>query len=351
MLQAGLEMEKLSNLHTGLGMFCRNLGASLLELNPKDIHFQFYLPPNRLELFGKNCQILPQKTWHRWSFPRKYRTDVWHCLHQDSPYFPADGIPLLLTVHDLNFMQKYSGWRLESRKRRLGKMLEKSAAIVCISKATGRHLEEVFGLSTEDYRVVYNGNSLRHFPAERTVSQPDMKPFLLCLGVLSPRKNAHVLCGMMAHLPGMNLIIAGPQHGDYQKKILAEAHRMGVADRVILPGEVSEEEKYRLLMQMEGLVFPSLAEGFGLPVVEAMSLGKPVFLSGFGSMPEIGGAEAFYWENFDGMHMAEVVLSGLRKAALPEASAGLKKQAALFSWQKAALDYCEIYRSLLKRSF
>lgn len=346
----GLELEKTANLNTGLGQFCLNLTDNILKLAPQDMQFQAYLPAGQTGLFGSRLQVLPQKSWHRWKFPQKIRPDVWHCMHQDSVYHPEGKIPVLLTIHDLNFMQKYSGFRRELRKKKLGRMLEKSSALVCISRATGQHLEEVFGLSAADYQVIYNGNALKHFAPGRPASIGEGVPFLLNLGVLSPRKNAHVLCGMLAHLPGMHLVIAGPVHRDYHLRILAEARRYGVSGRIVLAGEVSEEEKFQLLSHTKGLVFPSLAEGFGLPVTEAMSLGKPVFLSRFGSLPEIGGDAAFYWENFDPESMAALVSEGLGKSSSDSFRDGLTRRAALFSWEQAASEYLDIYRRLAKIS-
>jgi glycosyltransferase involved in cell wall biosynthesis len=340
-----LEMEKTSGLHTGLGMFCYHLGKSLLARSVPDMEFGFYLPANRLDLFGSQELVIKQSPLHKMLFPSNILCDVWHCCHQDSPYFPGKDIPMVLTIHDLNFMQKYSGWRREYRKKKLGKMIDRASALVCISRQTGRHLEEVFGLSQEDYQVIYNGNCLSHFSGDEKSYYQRERPFLLCLGVLSPRKNAHVLCGMMAHIPEFDLILAGPPHSSYRLKIEEEARKHGVADRVIFAGEVDEEEKFRLYQNMEALVFPSLAEGFGLPVLEAMSMGKPVFLSRFGSLPEIGGEAAFYWDDFQPETMAQAVSSGMKRYDETGLEGILRSRAALFSWEKTAEDYIRLYQN------
>jgi glycosyltransferase involved in cell wall biosynthesis len=342
-----LDMEKTSRLQTGLGMFCLHLGKNLLVNAGPDLEFGFYLPDKQLKIFGDNALVFPQSPIHKFIFPSTIKTDVWHCSHQDSPYFPSDGTPLLLTIHDLNFMSRYSGYRREWRKRKLGRMLDRARALVCISEQTGRHLEEVYGLSSADYSVIYNGNCLSTFPGiEKSRFQRD-RPFLLCIGVLSARKNAHVLCAMLANLPEFDLILAGPAHGDYIKKIVDEAQKWGIKERLIFAGEVNDEDKFRLFQNMEGLLFPSLAEGFGLPVVEAMSLGKPVFLSRSGSLPEIGGEVAFYWNDFEPGSMAELVLKGLEIHQNERASEKLKARAARFSWSKTALDYIQVYKDLV----
>jgi glycosyltransferase involved in cell wall biosynthesis len=341
-----LEMEKTTRLRTGLGMFCFHLGKNLIEQSPSDLEFGFYLPENQVNLFGNYPLVFRQNPVHKFFFPASLQPDVWHCCHQDSAYYPRSGSSIVLTVHDLNFMQKYSGWRREYRKKKLGKMLGRASALVCISKQTGLHLEEVYGLGPDDYRVIYNGSSLSHFPGAAKSPFQRERPFLLCIGVMSPRKNAHVLCGMLANLPDYDLILAGPPHSDYRQKIEDEALKFGVSDKVIFAGEVSEEEKYRLYQNMEALVFPSLAEGFGLPVTEAMSLGKPVFLSRFGSLPEIGGVLANYWDNFEAVEMAKVVSIGLKQHHEMGRAEGLKERAALFNWDKTAEEYIRLYRSL-----
>ena len=341
-----LEMEKTRVLQTGLGMFCFHLGKNLLEKAGSGEEIGFYLPENRQQLFGSEALTFVQKAHHKLFFSADTGADVWHCCHQDSPYYPGRKTPMVLTIHDLNFMQKYRGWRREYRKKKLGRMLERSSALVCISRETGRHLEEVYSLNQSDYQVIHNGNCLSHFPGSAASKFQRNRPYFLCIGVLSARKNAHVLCGMMARFPEYDLILAGPTQPDYLKTVSEEAEKSGIKKQLILAGEVSEEEKYRLYQNTEALLFPSLAEGFGLPVTEAMSLGKPVFLSRSGSLPEIGGDEANYWDSFHPDEMAKVVAEGLIRFKEENQREKLMARAALFSWEKAAEDYLCLYKSL-----
>jgi len=349
LIRVCLEMEKTQSLNTGLGMFCFHLGQALLKQENSDLAYSFFLPENRNGLFGINQQYWIQHAWHKLKIPTKMASDVWHCMHQDSAYFPTKRTPIVLTVHDLNFLSRYSGIRLQYRKDKMARMLDRSSAIVCISRQTGKDLEENYGLKPEDYQVIYNGNALQNFAGNVRAKSQKQRPFLLNIGVLSPRKNAHVLCGMMAFLPDLDLVIAGPTHSSYTSKILEEARKWKVQERVILAGEVSEEEKYRLYQNMEGLVFPSLAEGFGLPVVEAMSLGKSVFLSRMGSLPEIGGELAHYFPNFEPEEMAGILSRGLKNDKLnSEIKEQLITRSDLFTWDNAARGYADIYRSLGK---
>ena len=91
---------------------------------------------------------------------------------------------------------------------------------------------------------------------------------------------------------------------EYEARILEIAKKIGVADRLVMTGLISEEQKYRYLKECSLFVFPSIAEGFGLPVIEAMAFGKKVLLSRHTCLPEIGGDHAYYLDS-DGEEFIE----------------------------------------------
>jgi glycosyltransferase involved in cell wall biosynthesis len=100
-----------------------------------------------------------------------------------------------------------------------------------------------------------------------------------------------------------------------EKEVMEAAKKFGVEDRVKLIGPATEEEKYWYYKNCEAFLFPSYAEGFGLPVIEAMYHGKPVFISDKTSLPEVGGDAAYYFRNFEPEYMQEVFKEGMRDYA------------------------------------
>jgi len=152
----------------------------------------------------------------------------------------------------------------------------------------------------------------------------------------------------MKHFPNHHLIIAGNNQTDYGSEILHEINKLGLNDRVILPGKINAEEKQWLYAHCEAFLFPSLAEGFGMPVIEAMKTGSPVFLSQYTSLPEIGGPLAFYFHKFEPEDMAQTINSGLEKVNQnPEHfSEEIKHYANKFNWQNCVSQYIELYNSI-----
>ncbi len=119
---------------------------------------------------------------------------------------------------------------------------------------------------------------------------------------------------------------------------------MGITDNVYQTGPVDEATKSWLYTHCEAFLFPSLSEGFGLPVVEAMSVGKPVFLSRLTSLPEIGGHEAVYFDSFEPESVVETLRAGMREYYDdPLKAQRLQWQARRFRWENTAKQYWKLY--------
>jgi len=355
-------MDKLKEPNNGLGQFSLHLGRALLEIDDPELRLVCLLPHNRRNLFeGYNAAFqdlspLRKEAIYRWVRHagrllrlrgRSYA--LWHATNQEAGYLPFDErVPVILTIHDLNFLRERGPDEFEGRLRTLQAVVDRAAAVTTISEFSASEIDRHVDLGGKPLHVIYNG-----VPA---VEHPDPYPpaavpegrFVLAIGRVAPKKNFHVLPGMMKRLPGLRLVVVGNRKGGYGGEIEKQAAAHGVNDRVVLTGAVTDGERCWLYRNAEALLVPSLTEGFGLPVVEAMSLGKPVFMSNSTSLPEVGGAEGFYWDNYDPDHMAVLFRDGMAAfGADPRYPDRLRANAARFTWKRAAAAYHRLYRSVI----
>jgi glycosyltransferase involved in cell wall biosynthesis len=117
---------------------------------------------------------------------------------------------------------------------------------------------------------------------------------------------------------------------------------------VKLLGPVSAENKYWYLKNCSAFLFPSLAEGFGIPPIEAMHFGKPVFLSTKTSLPEIGGQYAYYFDDFNPENMCKVFDAGMKHYSQTNPKSLIIRHADQFNWEKSAKAYRKVYESVLQ---
>ena len=116
----------------------------------------------------------------------------------------------------------------------------------------------------------------------------------------------------------------------------------GLSERFFLTGTIPESHKLWYYKHASAFIFPSLLEGFGLPVAEAMSMGLPLFISDKTSLPEIGGEDAYYFDNFDPQSMRDIFISGMNDFSL-EKKNRLIERSKMFDWKIAANKYLDIY--------
>jgi glycosyltransferase involved in cell wall biosynthesis len=143
------------------------------------------------------------------------------------------------------------------------------------------------------------------------------------------------------------LIIAGiTSSEEYKEKIIEEAKKISVENRLVFTGAISDNDKQWYLQNCEAFLFPSLAEGFGLPVIEAMQYGVPVILSTSTALPEIGGEDAYYFSNFNPVSMQNDLVEFLNDYKNnPEKKQRIINRSKQFDWNTVAKKYLDVYRS------
>jgi glycosyltransferase involved in cell wall biosynthesis len=345
-----IDTERLRDPFSGLGQFCRHLGHELVRQQPPYARLTFLVPPAQRGVFGPGVAYRSAgplaKVWVSGQF------GVWHHTHQDPAVGPGPGsrARVVLTIHDLNFLSRadLSPARKTRKLATLQRHIDRADALTAISHYTAGQVRQYLSLAPDrPLPVIHNGvaNLTALVPPDRPAFlPPSAEPFFLFLGVIQPKKNVRVLLPLLHAFPDRHLVLAGPNNHPYARQLRAEAERLGVSARLWMPGAVDEPTKAWLYAHCDAFLFPSLAEGFGLPVVEAMQWGKPVFVANATSLPEIGGPDAFFFTALEPDAMAQTIRDGLQHMAQdPLWADRLVRRAAGFSWERAAAAYWQVY--------
>jgi glycosyltransferase involved in cell wall biosynthesis len=348
------DCERMKYPHTGLYHFCWELGQELLlQSKGTGLEIDLYAKKKVQQKFKTNPGFLEQTALHKFIMPKLDQWGLWHATHQATDYYPGNEIiSTVLTVHDLNFLQETHRSKLKKSREldKLQRKLDKADRVVAISEFVAQELKQNMQIETANLQVIYNGCNIN---LQQGLSQPKVKPpgdFLFTIGTVLPKKNFQTLPALLQNNQ-MQLVIAGGIHDKQtQQKILDQATALGVDNRVIFTGPITEAEKNWYYQHCRAFVFPSLMEGFGLPVVEAMAFGKPLFLSTLTSLPEIGGEIAFYFQSFEPQQMQDDLAKGLQQYdANPAMMEQIKSRASLFSWKASAKSYLETYQQILNQ--
>ena len=268
-----IEMEKLKNPNSGVGQVCLNLGKQFQLNNTENLKLDFYLPKLQKNIFGEQFNYTEHTPLHKLLPISSTKYDVWHCLHQDSHYLPNNkNTKFILTILDLNFLGKYKGAKQKRKLKSLQKKVNKASVITVISKFTEFIVRENLQLNNKPVHVIYLGNTLKIIENAPKPAFVEFDDFIFTIGIISHKKNFHTLLPLLQNNKKLHLVIAGDNSSDYAQQIIKTAEQNGISERVHCPGTIDDVTKYWLYKNCKAFAFPSLAEGFGLPVVDAMSL-------------------------------------------------------------------------------
>ena len=275
-----VDMHRLKqNPFNGLYTFSYNLGKSLAALPSGNMKLNFYLPKDKFGIFGEKAAYKAHHSIDKFYMPGTSKFDVWHATTTISWYKPFNKkTKFIFTIHDLNFLIEEA--ENVARNKRMLKLIQqrvdRADHITGISQYALETAAQHLNLHDKPRTVIYNGCNVNDFPLFDSPRYRPLKPFLFAIGLVQPRKNFHLLPALLKG-NDYELIIAGLNHFDYKNVVEMEIKKQDVAARVKLTGPITEEEKYWYYKNCTAFLFPSFAEGFGLPAIEAMHFGKPVF--------------------------------------------------------------------------
>ncbi len=363
-MRIGIDFTSAARERAGIGRYARELVRALARRDSPHT-FVLFIPRDALadlvrwewpRHFALVRAPLTERAlaalWHRVRLPLPVeafigRTDVFY-----SPDFllpPTLARRTLVTVHDLSYVRVPECFP-EVLKRYLNQSVPRAVRradlVLADAESTRRDIVEVYAASPEKVRVLYSGVDPRFAPAIPAEEQQRVRtrlglvrPYLLSVSTIQPRKNYARLIEAFARLKTeCDLVIAGGKGWMYDE-VYDAVDRLGLKERVRFAGFVSDEDLPALYAGATLFVYPSLYEGFGLPVAEAMACGVPVVSSDASSLPEVAGDAALYFDPRSVEAMAAALERALGDAEWRE-GARVRGRARIkpFTWDRAAQE-------------
>lgn len=350
-----VDLSSLKRLYSGLGQIAMGYGQYFQEnykAQSSPYELTLLLPRSYFGAFGNEVNYVSSSALvrrHLYDLFSAY--DVWHSIHQLSYYKPRSSrTKVILTIHDLNYLYEKNQSSVKRYHNRIQHKIERADVIACISEFTRKEVESKLQMMNKTVRVIYNKVPM----LDQTMTLPPrfevQTPFFFTLGVIKKKKNFHTLLDVMKLMPERHLYIVGQgaenHKNEYAQYMFQRIKQEGITN-VSLHAPISHAEKTWMYQHCQAFLFPSLYEGFGIPVIEAMQFEKPVFTSAETSLKEIGDKYVYFWHDFHPQSMKETIEKGMHEfyndASLGEEA---KKYARAFSTDRHFKQYEEIYATL-----
>jgi glycosyltransferase involved in cell wall biosynthesis len=375
-LKIGIDFTSASRERAGIGRYARELIRALSRIDhdnqyvlfvPSDAHdelLRFDWSPNFKIVHAPINERYLAALWHRARVPLFVEAFIGPVDVFYSPDFllpPTLARRTLVTVHDLSYVRVpecFPAPLLNYLNNSVPRAVNRANVILADAASTQRDVNDVYRVPLEKIKVLYSGVDPRFNPNVSTESQARVrelthgKPYLLSVSTIQPRKNYVRLIEAFAKIANSELGIASSQYairntqlviaggrGWMFEQVFQTVERLGLQDRVIFPSFFSDDDLSALYAGATLFVYPSLYEGFGLPVVEAMACGVPIVSSNASSLPEVGGDAVLYFDPRNVDAMVDAMQRALSDESLrAQMRAKGFEQVKQFSWDKAARE-------------
>lgn len=371
-MKIAIDASRAVNEKAGIGRYALELVKKLVEIDQKNEYLLLFSfvksDPLKLKIIksfkGPNVSTkiykipgnVKEKVWG-WKIPWfKYllgKADVFYA----PSFFEVNlglKIPQVVTIYDLTtfLFPEHRGQEVSGRlNRRTRQACRKAAKIIAISEATGKDLVEKLKVAAAKIKVIYPGRNALAKPVKNLPASLKRGAYILSVGTLEPRKNLIGLFKAYALLPlrlreRYPLVVCGAK-GWNTGEIFATLSKLKLEDKVKFLGFVSDGTLAKLYAEAAIFVYPSFYEGFGFPVLEALSFGTPVLTSNVSSLPEVAGQAAILVDPKETNAISrgiQQVLEHQEEAC--ELKKRGKKQAQKFSWEKAAKEMIKVFEEV-----
>jgi len=249
-------------------------------------------------------------------------------------YFPGETLKEKISKKCIGIYHKYSLYRANK--------------IIAISEATKRDVELFAGIKPENIHVTLLGH--KNIKVYDSYPKPLPTNYFLFVGVIKERKNVarvfEAYLELQKKYSNYSLIIVGKGHGQYFDDIVSSVRQGGMKDKVIFLNHIPDYDLGFLYSHATALVFPSLIEGFGFPILEAMQCGTPVITSNVSSLPEVAGDAALLVNPYSIEEITDAMEKIITDVPFRQKCIELgRKRAALFTWKKTAIEFLRIIKT------
>jgi glycosyltransferase involved in cell wall biosynthesis len=334
---------------TGTEVYTREVCSRLAAAAP-ELRWRFFASRPRAGL-GVDVMAIPfRRLWSQLRLPIALASE-----RPDLLFVPAHAIPFawpgkaLTVVHDLAFERYPHAY--SAAERAYLQVTTRWAALRCplliaVSESTKADVVSVYGVRPERVRVVPLGASeatVAPAPTSRLSELGLDGAFVLQVGRIETRKNQGAALAAVERLDGVTLVVAGPERD------AALAAKLRASDRCRVLGRVDQPMLELLYKSASAVIVPSLYEGFGLPVLEAMARGKVVVAAKASSLPEVGGDAALYYHDAaDPEQLAKVLEVALGDEKLRTILArAARARARMYTWERCAAGVADVIRELI----
>lgn len=370
-MRIGIDGRYIEDHFPGIGRYTYNLINKMPEVAP-DADFVIFHDPRllntrydvedlarhpNLQLVSVDVPTLSLKEQYRLpSLAKSLSLDLLHSPYYIKPYWLP--CPSVVGIHDLipmiypqHLPHRWTAWIFRAAA---SLAVRRASHVITLSESTKADLVRLSGTSPENITVTYLAADERFRPLERKECNSVLhryglpRKFILYLGINKPHKNLVFLLQVFSQVETeVKLVLAGKEDPRYPQA-RQEAERLNLGERVVFLGEVADNDLPMLYNGAELFVFPSLYEGFGLPVLEAMACGTPVICSSTSSLPEIVGDAPLTLDPLDRDAWVAALAELLEKAALRAEmrTKGLRR-AQTFSWEDTARRTWLVYQRIL----
>lgn len=368
----GIDFHVAGGIYQGVRTYLANLIEAMLKVENEFAYFIYAKNPKELSYWKENNSDVTLKKLPSASgrfnllmgFPLcviRDKLSLFHSQYVLPPFIPCKSV---LTIHDILF-ESHPEFFPEFHRRLLKFFIPFSAKradrIISVSEFTKKQIMKYYRVPEEKITVIYEGASDKFLPIrDKELIKPVLekygikKRYILFVGRVEPRKNIVGLLNAFVYIKnkGMKdfcLVIVGNQDKIFQEKeLFDQIKELQLDSDVIFTGGVSDEDLPVLYNEAEVLVYPAFAEGFGLPVLEAMACGTPVVTSNTTSLPEVTGDAAILVNPYSSEEIGQALEKILNDDSLRRELAlrGLQR-AKKFSWQDAAKKTIEVYKEVL----